>query len=98
MSEWEKIFFYFVPYKQTGLSILAAFEDVELLLDEHIVKTMTMKGSPFIAPFEEQVIAWNETLVGESRTMSIYDKKHVLRNLKCNALDIQQQLPYTTDK
>ena len=56
--------FVFVPYKDTNLSVLASPDDVQVLLEDHIVKTTTMKGSPFIGPFEEQVNEWDVTLVG----------------------------------
>jgi dynein heavy chain len=34
-----------------------------MLLDDQIVKTQTMLGSPFIKPFEEDMKAWNNTLI-----------------------------------
>ncbi|XP_077987554.1 dynein axonemal heavy chain 3-like isoform X2 [Glandiceps talaboti] len=61
-SDWETVNFNFVPYKDTELSILSAIDDVQVLLEDHIVKTTTMRGSTFIAPFEEEVKVWEERL------------------------------------
>ncbi|XP_067934548.1 dynein axonemal heavy chain 3-like [Watersipora subatra] len=57
--DWEVMFFTFVPYKETGVSILSAFDDIQVLLDDHIVKATTMKGSPFIGPFEQEINEWD---------------------------------------
>ena len=55
--------FTFVPYKDTNISILSSPDDIQVLLEDHIVKTTTMKGSPFIGPFEDEVNQWDITLV-----------------------------------
>lgn len=62
-SDWEIVHFNFTPYKDTDLSILAAPDDVQVLIDDHVVKTATMRGSPFIAPFETEVKEWELRLV-----------------------------------
>lgn len=35
-----------------------------MLLDDHIVKAQTMKGSPFIGPFAGEMGEWEQKLVG----------------------------------
>ncbi|XP_071815449.1 dynein axonemal heavy chain 3-like isoform X3 [Apostichopus japonicus] len=61
-NDWSDVHFNFTPYKDQKLSILSAPDDVQVLLEDHIVKTATMRGSPFIAPFEEEVKKWENRL------------------------------------
>ncbi|XP_029639148.1 dynein heavy chain 3, axonemal-like isoform X2 [Octopus sinensis] len=62
-TEWADVYFEMVPYRETGVSILCSIDDIQMLLDDHIIKAQTMKGSPFIKPFEIEMLQWEEKLV-----------------------------------
>ncbi|ETE64178.1 Dynein heavy chain 3, axonemal, partial [Ophiophagus hannah] len=62
-TEWVNIRFTFVKYRDTDTSILSAIDDIQLLLDDHIIKTQTMCGSPFIKPIEAECRRWEEKLL-----------------------------------
>lgn len=62
-SEWKG-----VSYILTG----EAVEQLSEKLDDHIIKTQSMRGSPFIGPFKESVFEWEDTLMNTQENLEIW--------------------------
>lgn len=62
-NEWKDMVFETKSYRNTGTRILCSIDEIQQLLDDHIVKTQAMRGSRFIKPFIEQITRWEQTLV-----------------------------------
>ncbi|KYM93367.1 Dynein heavy chain 7, axonemal [Cyphomyrmex costatus] len=60
--EWVDLIFTVNPYKDTGTYVIAGVDEIQLLLDDHIIKAVTIKNSPYIKPFEARIIKWEKTL------------------------------------
>lgn len=62
IAEWEKIELECVPYRSTGTYLIRSTDDIVALLDDHLVKTQTMRGSPYIKSIEKDCRAWEKKL------------------------------------
>nr|CAD7589258.1 unnamed protein product [Timema genevievae] len=74
LSEWADIKFTVNTYKETGIPILSALEDIQAVLDDHLIKTLTMRGSAFVKPFEAEIIDWYDKLVRMNKTIDEWGK------------------------
>ncbi|XP_008290011.1 dynein heavy chain 3, axonemal [Stegastes partitus] len=63
-NEWADLRFSFTAYRDTGTKIVSAVDDIQVQLDDHIIKTQTMRGSPFIKPIETECKQWEDKLLG----------------------------------
>ena len=61
--EWEDVVLNLIKYRDSGVSILGSPDDVQTILDDQIVKTITMKSSKFIKPFEKEIKEWEDVIV-----------------------------------
>jgi len=75
-AEWEPVIMEFKPWAQTGSHIVSghSVDEVQTLLDDHVIKTQTMKGSPYAANFAERIDDWEEFLKGVQDIIDIWLK------------------------
>lgn len=45
------------------MSVLTAVDDIQVMLDDHILKAQTMRGSPYVKAFEEEMQNWESKLI-----------------------------------
>lgn len=69
IKEWDTIMFTLSSYKETGIQILSQLDDIQCVLDDHIIKTLSMRGSAFVKPCEEEVKVWYEKLTRINDTL-----------------------------
>ncbi|XP_050716714.1 dynein axonemal heavy chain 3-like isoform X3 [Eriocheir sinensis] len=76
-AEWASVMFEFKPWRETGVSILAAVDDIQVLLDEHTQKVQTMRGSPYVKPFETEIRSWEDKLLSMQDILDAWIKCQV---------------------
>lgn len=42
---------------------MTGLDDIQQQLDDHILKSQTMRGSPYVKAFEADMVSWEEKLI-----------------------------------
>ena len=63
IAEWRDVEFEILAYKETGTYVVKSVDDIMMMLDDQIVKSQTMMGSPFIKPIIDKCRGWERKLV-----------------------------------
>merc|ERR1719183_2988460 len=62
-SEWKEMDLGTLAYRNTGTYLVKGTDDIQALLNDHIVKTQGIRGSPFVKPIEKEVKDWETKLL-----------------------------------
>jgi len=60
---WAEVLFVLIPYRESNIQILSAIDDIQTLLDDHILKIMAIKNSPYITHIKDEATVWEEKLI-----------------------------------
>ncbi|GMI46774.1 hypothetical protein TrCOL_g2001 [Triparma columacea] len=61
-AEWASMDFTLKSHRNSGTYILAGIDEIQQLLDDHIVKSQAMSSSRYIKPFIDRITVWEKTL------------------------------------
>jgi len=77
-AEWEPVNFGCKDWG--GKSYILMGEDIEILetiLDDHLIKTQTMKGSPYAKVFYDEICVWENRLIRTQEGLETWLKVQV---------------------
>ncbi|XP_033238860.1 dynein heavy chain 3, axonemal [Drosophila pseudoobscura] len=62
-ADWRDVMFEVLQYRDSDTHILASIDDIQTLLDDHIMRTQAMKRSPFIVALGSKADDWEARLL-----------------------------------
>ena len=93
---WNDVDYNVQSYRATGTYVIKGTDDINTLLDDHIVATQAMSFSPYKAVFQERIDAWEASLrlVQEVTTcMMVVQRNWMYLQPIFESDDIMRQLP-----
>ncbi|CAE7543696.1 DNAH7 [Symbiodinium sp. CCMP2456] len=75
-EQWQPVNFELKPWKDTETYIVAAttVDEMQSLMDDHIIKVQTMKGSPYAKAFMDKITSLESWLLQTQEIMDIWQK------------------------
>ncbi|CAM6082178.1 unnamed protein product [Calypogeia fissa] len=63
LKDWDGVKFVVLPYKDSGTFILGGMDEIQTILDDQVVKILSMCASPFVKYFEKEATAWKKIVL-----------------------------------
>lgn len=81
-TEWDDVYFECSPYRETGVAVLSSVDDIQVMLDDHILKAQTMRGSPYVKAFETEMQNWEDKLISMQDIIDAWLLVNIMLNTK----------------
>lgn len=73
-DEWKDMKFDITRYRDSDVYILASLDDVQALLDDHVLKVQAMRGSPYIVALGKRAEDWEHKLISMQDILDVWLK------------------------
>jgi dynein heavy chain len=73
-SDWEEVNYHCKKWKESFILEGEAVEEIQTYLDDHIVKTQTMKGSPYAKFMLDDILEWEKKLLKSQDNLEVWLK------------------------
>ncbi|XP_050526602.1 dynein axonemal heavy chain 12 isoform X2 [Daktulosphaira vitifoliae] len=76
-EEWQTISLSTSPYKGTKINIISGLDDIQMIIDDHLIKTISMRGSAFVKPIAAEVKEWFDLINRINMTLEEWAKVQI---------------------
>lgn len=63
--------------RDANLNILSGLDDIQTVLDDHLIKTISIRGSAFVKPIKNEVNEWFELVKRMNMTLEEWAKVQI---------------------